>query len=46
MMQIFIKGNTKHMLWLELCDLLIKHANKVSRLKVDAIIRGGVHSYR
>ncbi|XP_068666830.1 uncharacterized protein [Aristolochia californica] len=40
-----IKGKTKHQLWLELCDLLTKHATEVSGLKVDAIIRGGIRKY-
>jgi len=40
-----IKGKTKHQLWLELCDLLTKHANEVSGLKVDAIIRGGIRKF-
>ncbi|KAG9440268.1 hypothetical protein H6P81_020433 [Aristolochia fimbriata] len=40
-----IKGKTKHQLWLELCDLLTKHATDVSGLKVDAIIRGGIRKY-
>ena len=37
-----IKGKTKHQLWLELCDLLTKHATEISGLKVDPIIRGGI----
>ncbi|CAA6661813.1 unnamed protein product [Spirodela intermedia] len=40
-----IKGKTKHKLWLELCDLLTKHATDVSGLKVDAIIRGGIRKF-
>ena len=40
-----IKGKTKHRLWLELCDLLTKHANEVSGLNVDAIIRGGIRKF-
>ncbi|MCO5551628.1 hypothetical protein L7F22_005133 [Adiantum nelumboides] len=40
-----IKGKTRHQLWLELCDLLTKHANEVSGLKVDAIIRGGIRKF-
>lgn len=40
-----IKGKTKHQLWLELCELLTKHATEVSGLKVDAIIRGGIRKY-
>eukprot|EP00252_Welwitschia_mirabilis_P027468 TRINITY_DN9425_c0_g1_i1.p1 TRINITY_DN9425_c0_g1~~TRINITY_DN9425_c0_g1_i1.p1 ORF type:complete len:903 (-),score=205.93 TRINITY_DN9425_c0_g1_i1:274-2982(-) len=40
-----IKGKTKHQLWLELCDLMTRHANEVSGLKVDAIIRGGIRKF-
>ncbi|KAL5096600.1 hypothetical protein RYX36_000927 [Vicia faba] len=40
-----IKGKTKHRLWLELCDLLTRHANEVSGLNVDAIIRGGIRKF-
>ncbi|KAJ3698708.1 hypothetical protein LUZ61_002413 [Rhynchospora tenuis] len=40
-----IKGKTKHQLWLELCDLLTKHATEVSGLKVDPIIRGGIRKF-
>lgn len=40
-----IKGKTKHRLWLELCDLLTKHATDVSGLNVDAIIRGGIRKF-
>ncbi|XP_057530754.1 uncharacterized protein LOC130809129 [Amaranthus tricolor] len=40
-----IKQKTKHRLWLELCDLLTKHATEVSGLNVDAIIRGGIRKF-
>ncbi|KAL0923032.1 hypothetical protein M5K25_007074 [Dendrobium thyrsiflorum] len=40
-----IKGKNRHQLWLELCDLLTRHATEVSGLKVDAIIRGGIRKY-
>ncbi|KAF5742242.1 putative XPA-binding protein [Tripterygium wilfordii] len=40
-----IKGKTKHRLWLELCDLLTRHAKDVSGLNVDAIIRGGIRKF-
>ncbi|CAL9085670.1 unnamed protein product [Musa acuminata var. zebrina] len=40
-----IKGKTRHQLWLELCDILTRHATEVSGLKVDAIIRGGIRRY-
>lgn len=40
-----IKGKTRHHLWLELCDLLTRHATDISGLNVDAIIRGGIRKY-
>ncbi|RWW31476.1 hypothetical protein BHE74_00016416 [Ensete ventricosum] len=40
-----IKGKTRHQLWLELCDILTRHATEVLGLKVDAIIRGGIRRY-
>ncbi len=40
-----IKGKTKHGLWLELCELLTRHAEEVSGLNVDAIIRGGIKKF-
>ncbi|CAI0442831.1 unnamed protein product [Linum tenue] len=40
-----LKGKTKHTLWLELCDLLTRHAKDVSGISVDAIIRGGIRKY-
>ncbi|XP_057961930.1 uncharacterized protein LOC131153559 [Malania oleifera] len=40
-----IKGKTKHRLWLELCDLLTRHATEVLGLNVDAIIRGGIRKF-
>jgi hypothetical protein len=46
MMIFFIKGETKHPLWLEIYKFLTEHANNFSRQKVDEIIRGGIHSYR
>ncbi|XP_072976076.1 uncharacterized protein [Typha angustifolia] len=40
-----IKGKTRHQLWLELCDLLTRHATEVAGLKVDPIIRGGIRKF-
>ncbi|KAJ7530801.1 hypothetical protein O6H91_14G019800 [Diphasiastrum complanatum] len=40
-----LKGKTRHQLWLELCNLLTKHASDVSGLNVDAIIRGGIRHF-
>ncbi|MED6136235.1 hypothetical protein PIB30_054207 [Stylosanthes scabra] len=44
-MFLSIKGKTRHELWLELCDLITKHANEVKGLNVDAIIRGGIRKF-
>eukprot|EP00850_Spirogloea_muscicola_P007794 SM000040S14806 [mRNA] locus=s40:534356:540087:+ [translate_table: standard] len=40
-----LKGKTKHQLWLELCDLMTRHAEEVTGLKVEAIIRGGIRKF-
>ena len=40
-----IKGKTKHNLWLELCELLTRHAIDVYGLNVDAIIRTGIRKF-
>ncbi|CAM6119372.1 unnamed protein product [Calypogeia fissa] len=40
-----VKGKSRHQLWLELCNLLTKHASEVSGLQVDAIIRGGIRRF-
>jgi pre-mRNA-splicing factor SYF1 len=40
-----VKGKTRHQLWLELCDILTKHADEVAGLKVDAILRGGIRKF-
>lgn len=39
------EGKSNHQLWNELCDLISKHPDQVHSLKVDAIIRGGLHRY-
>lgn len=39
------KGKTKHMLWLELCDLVTKHANEISGLNEEAIIKSGITKF-
>lgn len=41
-----LHGKSKHQMWLELCDMVTKHANDVRDLKVEAIIRGGIRRYR
>ncbi|KAI3879333.1 hypothetical protein MKX03_031802 [Papaver bracteatum] len=40
-----IKGKTKHQLWLELCELLTRHATEVAGLNVEAIIRDGIGKF-
>lgn len=40
-----VKGKTQHQLWLELCEILTKHADEVAGLKVDAILRGGIRKF-
>jgi pre-mRNA-splicing factor SYF1 len=40
-----VKGKTGHRLWLELCEILTKHADEVAGLKVDAILRGGIRKF-
>ncbi|XP_062189952.1 uncharacterized protein LOC133892983 [Phragmites australis] len=40
-----VKGKTGHQLWLELCEILTKHADEVAGLKVDAILRGGIRKF-
>ncbi|MCL7025668.1 hypothetical protein MKW94_007057 [Papaver nudicaule] len=41
-----IKCKTKHQLWVELCDLLVRHATEVSGLNVEALIRGGIEKFK
>lgn len=38
-------GKTNHQLWSELCDLIAKNPQKISSLKVEAIIRQGIRRY-
>lgn len=39
------KGKSKHQLWNELCDLIAKHPDKVTSLKIEPIIRQGLKLY-
>ncbi|XP_065918405.1 pre-mRNA-splicing factor SYF1-like isoform X2 [Dysidea avara] len=39
------KRKSKHELWHELCELIAKNPEKVTSLKVDAIIRGGLKRF-
>ena len=39
------KGKSKHQLWNELCEITSKNPDKVSSLKVEAIIRQGIKRY-
>lgn len=38
-------GKSNHQLWHDLCDLICKNPTKVSSLKVDPIIRGGIKRF-
>ncbi|CAA7029607.1 unnamed protein product [Microthlaspi erraticum] len=40
------KGKSKYSLWMDLLDVVVHHADEVSGLDVDAIIRGGIRKYR
>ncbi|XP_064395800.1 pre-mRNA-splicing factor SYF1-like [Halichondria panicea] len=39
------EGKSKHQLWQELCVLISKNPGKISSLKVDPIIRGGIRRF-
>jgi hypothetical protein len=36
------RGKSKHQLWLELCDMCCKHAQQITGLKVEPIVRGAL----
>nr|XP_043629863.1 pre-mRNA-splicing factor SYF1-like [Erigeron canadensis] len=40
-----IKRKTKHRMWLEFCDLIVKNASEIFGLNVDAIIREGIRKF-
>tara|TARA_B100000401_G_scaffold164442_1_gene109871 strand:+ start:1049 stop:3190 length:2142 start_codon:yes stop_codon:yes gene_type:complete len=40
-----LSGKSSHQLWLELCEMLTKHAARVQTINVDAIVRGGIHTF-
>eukprot|EP00798_Chlamydomonas_sp_ICE-L_P015815 gene15815-21933_t len=40
-----LEGKSKHMLWLELCDIITKHPKDVKDMRVDAILRGGIRKF-
>lgn len=40
-----LQGKSKHQLWLELCEIITKHPQEVSDIKVEAIIRGGIRKF-
>lgn len=42
---VSIKGKTRHELWAELCELVVKNPDQISSLNVDAIVRGGTSSF-
>ena len=39
------KGRTKHDLWMQLCNLLSRHPDKVQGLKAEPIIRSGLRQF-
>eukprot|EP00658_Telonema_sp_P-2_P002567 TRINITY_DN1096_c0_g1_i4.p1 TRINITY_DN1096_c0_g1~~TRINITY_DN1096_c0_g1_i4.p1 ORF type:complete len:438 (+),score=146.14 TRINITY_DN1096_c0_g1_i4:251-1564(+) len=40
-----IQGKSKHELWFELCDLIAKNPDKVTGMRVEAIIRQGLRKF-
>ena len=40
-----LSGKSSHQLWLELCEMLTKHAARVETINVDAIVRGGIQTF-
>jgi len=42
---VSIQGKTHHQLWMDLCDLISKHPEKITSLKTEAIIRGGLRKF-
>ncbi|KAL5483851.1 hypothetical protein EMCRGX_G020267 [Ephydatia muelleri] len=38
-------GKSKHQLWQELCQLISKHPNEITTLKIEPIIRGGLRCF-
>eukprot|EP00300_Choanocystis_sp_HF-7_P017933 c19881_g1_i1.p1 GENE.c19881_g1_i1~~c19881_g1_i1.p1 ORF type:complete len:933 (-),score=253.19 c19881_g1_i1:48-2846(-) len=39
------KGSSRHELWMELCSMISKHPDKITRFNVDAVIRQGIRRY-
>jgi pre-mRNA-splicing factor SYF1 len=39
------KGKSKHQMWLELCDMCCKHAQQITGLKVEPIVRGALRRF-
>lgn len=40
-----LEGKSKHALWLELCDIIVRHPKHVEKLDVDVILRGGIRKF-
>lgn len=40
-----ISGKSKHQLWLELCEIVTKHAPDIKSVKVDPIIRSAIRRF-
>jgi len=44
---VSLRGKTRHGLWLELCELLVKHpAECEGAVDVDAVVRSGIRRYK
>ena len=42
---VSLEGKSKHQLWLELCDVITRHPDKVTAINVDAILRSGIRKF-
>jgi len=42
---VSLRGKSRHKLWMELCDLVTKHPDKVGSLRVEAILRSGLKAF-
>lgn len=39
------RGRSKHALWMLLCDITSKHPGEVTSLRVDPVLRSGIHRF-
>jgi pre-mRNA-splicing factor SYF1 len=42
---VSMQGKTNHQLWMDLCDLISKHPEKITSLRPEPIIRGGLRKF-